>query len=258
MKEIITEIQNIKNKTDLNYKVKTSVEEFTIKIFDVLFDDTIDLTIGFELLKNLFETAVKYSCTNPDEICDKTWNGFAKKLPQILKNLNADAQYFLESDPAAKNVEEIYFAYPGFYAIAIHRMSHEIYNAGLHLFSRLMSEFAHRKTGTDIHPGATIKTPFFIDHATGIVIGETCLIEPRVKVYQGVTLGALSVSKDKQNTKRHPTVMSDVCIYANATILGGATIIGAHSVIGGNVWVTKSVPENSLVYNTIESKIKTR
>jgi len=164
----------------------------------------------------------------------------------------------MESDPAARKVEEIYFAYPGFYAIAIHRLSHEIYNEKLYLFARLMSEYAHRLTGTDIHPGATIHAPVFIDHATGIVIGETCIIEPRVKIYQGVTLGALSVTKDKQDTKRHPTVKSNVCIYANATVLGGETVIGENSIIGGNVWVVKSIPENSVVYNKIESNIKTR
>lgn len=258
MKEIIKELQNIKQNTDLNYSVKTSVEDFTQKIFSVLFDDSIDLAHSFEELENLFKAAAKISCMCPQEVCDKTWNTFAKKLPTILKDLNKDAVYFMESDPAARRIEEIYFAYPGFYALAIHRLSHEIYNQNLYLFARLMSEFAHRQTGTDIHPGATIHAPVFIDHATGIVIGETCIIEPHVKIYQGVTLGALSVSKDKQDKKRHPTVKSNVCIYANATILGGETVVGENSIIGGNVWVTKSVPDNSVVYNTIEANIKTR
>lgn len=258
MKEIIKELQNIKKNTDLNYSVKTSVENFTQKIFSVLFDDSIDLTDGFKELEILFKKAAKISCRSAPEVCDKSWINFAKKLPEILKNLNQDAAYFMDSDPAARRIEEIYFAYPGFYAIAIHRLSHEVYNLNLYLFSRLMSEYAHRLTGTDIHPGATIKSPVFIDHATGIVIGETCVIEPYVKIYQGVTLGALSVSKDKQYKKRHPTVKSHVCIYANATILGGETFVGEHSIIGGNVWVTKSVPENSVVYNTIEANIKSR
>jgi len=258
MKEIIRELQSIKKNTDLNYSVKSSVEEFTQKIFSVLFDDSIDLANGFKELELLFKKAAKISCASSQEVCDKTWEHFAKKLPIILSDLNKDAIYFMESDPAARRIEEIYFAYPGFYAIAIHRLSHEIYNQELYLFSRLMSEYAHRLTGTDIHPGATIHAPVFIDHATGIVIGETCIIEPNVKIYQGVTLGALSVSKDKQDTKRHPTVKSNVCIYANATILGGKTIVEENSIIGGNVWVTKSVPKNSVVYNTIEANIKSR
>lgn len=258
MEKIIKELQSIKQNTDLNYSVKTSVENFTQKIFSVLFDDSIDLVHGFGELEDLFKTAAKISCLSTKEVCDKAWNTFSEKLPTILKDLNKDAAYFMESDPAARRIEEIYFAYPGFYALAIHRLSHEIYNQNLYLFSRLMSEYAHRQTGTDIHPGATIEAPVFIDHATGIVIGETCIIEPLVKIYQGVTLGALSVSKDKQDKKRHPTVKSNVCIYANATILGGETVVGENSIIGGNVWVTKSVPDNSVVYNTIQANIKTR
>ncbi|MDO6801537.1 serine O-acetyltransferase [Wenyingzhuangia sp. 1_MG-2023] len=258
MKEIIKQLQDIKQKTDLNYSVKTSVEDFTQKIFGVLFDDTIDLEQGFKELEVLFKNAAKISCLSTKEVCNKAWLIFSEKLPSILEDLNKDASYFMESDPAARRIEEIYFAYPGFYAIAIHRLSHEIYNLKLYLFARLMSEYAHSQTGTDIHPGATIHAPVFIDHATGIVIGETCIIEPKVKIYQGVTLGALSVTKDKQDKKRHPTVKSNVCIYANATILGGETIVGENSIIGGNVWVTKSTPENSVVYNTIESHVKTR
>lgn len=258
MEKTIKELQRIKQNTNLNYSVKTSVEDFTQKIFNTLFDDSIDIAESFGALENLFKTAAKISCLSTSEECSKNWIVFSEKLPLILEDLNRDAQYFMESDPAARRLEEIYFAYPGFYALAIHRMSHEIYNQNLHLFARLMSEYAHRQTGTDIHPGATIKAPIFIDHATGIVIGETCVIEPQVKIYQGVTLGALSISKDKQNIKRHPTVKSNVCIYANATILGGETVVGEHSIIGGNVWVTKSVPENSIVYNTIEANIKTR
>lgn len=258
MENIINELQKIKDQTDLNYRVKTYVEKFTQKIFSVMFDDSVDLPTGFDELEFLFKKAIKFSCLHQEDICDTAWNNFANKLPSILNDLNKDASYFMECDPAAKHLEEVYFAYPGFYAIAIHRFSHEVYNAGLYLFARLMNEYAHRQTGTDIHPGATIKSPVFIDHATGIVIGETCIIEPRVRIFQGVTLGALSVSKDKQNTKRHPTVQSDVCIYANATILGGETIIGTNSIIGGNVFVTKSVPENSMVYATLETNVKSR
>lgn len=258
MEKIVAELQAIKQKTNLNYSVKTCVEEFTEQIFGVLFDDSIDLEKGIKNLEILFKKAAKIACESPEQICESSWDTFANNLPKVLTDLNTDAAYFMESDPAARRVEEIYFAYPGFYAIAIHRLSHEIYKLKLYLFARLMSEYAHSKTGTDIHPGATINAPVFIDHATGIVIGETCIIEPRVKIYQGVTLGALSVTKDKQDVKRHPTVKSDVCIYANATVLGGETVIGKNSIIGGNVWVVKSIPENSVVYKTIESNIKTR
>lgn len=255
---MITELQAIKQQTNLNYSVKIIVEEFTQQIFGVLFDDTINLEQGFKELETLFKKAAKIACDSPEEICNSAWETFANSLPKVLKDLNTDAAYFMQCDPAARKLEEIYFAYPGFYAIAIHRLSHVLYQQKLYLFARLMSEYAHSQTGTDIHPGAIIHAPVFIDHATGIVIGETCVIEPRVKIYQGVTLGALSVTKDKQDTKRHPTVKSDVCIYANATVLGGETIIGENSIIGGNVWVVKSIPENSVVYNTIEANIKTR
>jgi len=258
MKKVILELQSIKQKNNLNYKVKTYVERFTKNIFSVLFDDSIDLAEGLQELEVLFKKAAKISCQHPEEICDSTWNTFANALPKVLENLSKDAQYFMQSDPAARRVEEIYFAYPGFYAIAIHRLCHEVYKLKLYLFARLMSEYAHTQSGADIHPGANIAAPVFIDHATGIVIGETCIISPKVKIYQGVTLGALSVTKDKQDTKRHPTVKSNVCIYANATVLGGETIIGENSIIGGNVWVVKSIPKNSVVYNKIESNIKQR
>ena len=158
--------------------------------------------------------------------------------------------------PAANNIEEVYLAYPGFYAIAVYRFSHEFYKIDMPLIPRLMSEYAHRLTGIDINPGAEIGTPFFIDHGTGIVIGETAVIKDHVKIYQGVTLGALQVTKEMQGEKRHPTVEDNVTIYANATILGGDTIIGKNSTIGGNVWVIASIPENSLVYHTSETKLK--
>jgi serine O-acetyltransferase len=148
-------------------------------------------------------------------------------------------------------------AYPGFYAIAIYRLAHELYNKGFPLVPRLMTEYAHRQTGVDINPGAQIGESFFIDHATGVVIGETAIIKNNVKIYQGVTLGALYVAKNLQMTKRHPTIEDNVTIYANATILGGDTIIGKNSIIGGNAWVTSSVPSNSTVFHNPEIKIKT-
>lgn len=142
------------------------------------------------------------------------------------------------------------------FAIAVYRLSHELYKIGLPLVPRLMTECAHRFTGVDINPGAVIGVPFFIDHGTGVVIGETTIIKNNVKIYQGVTLGALSVHKGLRNVKRHPTIENNVTIYANATILGGNTVIGANSVIGGNVWLTKSIPENSMVSHNPQINIK--
>ncbi len=173
--------------------------------------------------------------------------GFLNTLPYVREALTADAEAILLGDPAAKTFEEVVLAYPGFLATAVHRLAHELYKLGLPLFPRLLSEWSHRETGIDIHPGAEIGVGFAIDHGTGVVIGETSVIGDRVRLYQGVTLGALAVSKKLANRKRHPTIGNDVVIYANATILGGNTVIGDGSIIGGNVWLTSSVPPRSVV-----------
>lgn len=170
------------------------------------------------------------------------------KLPQVKGLVISDAKFTFASDPAATSVEEVLISYPGLRAIATHRLSAILYKFKVPIVPRLFSEFAHGATGIDIHPGATIGPEFCIDHGTGIVIGETAIIGSRVKIYQGVTLGGLSVFKASANKKRHPTVEDGVVIYANATILGGDTVIGRNSVIGGNVWLTHSVPPNSKVY----------
>jgi serine O-acetyltransferase len=169
-----------------------------------------------------------------------------------------DAEAIEEGDPAAESVEEVVSAYPGFHAIAIYRIAHEFYALEVPIFPRLLSELAHQRTGIDIHPGATIGRSFFIDHGTGIVIGETSVIGERVKIYQGVTLGALSVEKSLSASKRHPTIENGVVIYSNATILGGETVIGHDSVIGGNVWLTESVLPYSVVYNRSEIRVRNR
>ena len=174
---------------------------------------------------------------------------FTIRIPEIKKMLNIDLEAFISSDPAANSKDEIIMAYPGFYALSLHRMAHFFFNEGALLFSRLVSEYAHRLTGIDIHPGATIDTGFFIDHGTGIVIGETTIVGKNVKIFQGVTLGALSVSKWRKGMKRHPTVEDNVVLYSACTILGGNTIIGHNSVIGGNVWLTQSVIPYSTVVN---------
>jgi serine O-acetyltransferase len=253
---IIQNISDLKSHLNINYGIKTKVEAFTEKLFYTLFDSNAHLGQSIDELEIFFKEIVKIACKKPEDLCDNVWERFIEKLPLVFKNLNQDAAYILENDPASNSIEEVYLGYPGFYAIAIYRLSHELYSLDLFLFSRLMSEYAHKITGTDIHAGATIASPFFIDHATGIVIGETTVIEKHVKLYQGVTLGALSVSKDMKNAKRHPTVERNVCIYANATILGGETIIGNGSIIGGNAWVTKSIPPKSVVINTTTTEIK--
>jgi serine O-acetyltransferase len=254
-----TIIQNIaaqKSHSSINYGIKTKTEDFTEKLFYTLFDSNAHLSESINELEKQFKEIAKIACKKPEDLCDCAWNNFLEKLPSVLQKLNQDAAYILENDPASNDINEVYLAYPGFYAIAIYRLSHELYLLDLLLFSRLMSEYAHRITGTDIHSGADIASPFFIDHATGIVIGETTVIHENVKIYQGVTLGALSVSKDMKNAKRHPTVDKNVCIYANATILGGETTIGQNSIVGGNSWVTKSIPANSIVLNTTTTEVK--
>jgi serine O-acetyltransferase len=173
-------------------------------------------------------------------------------LENIYQKLLVDADAIYNADPAAKTKDEIFLAYPGFYAIAFHRLAHQLHTQKIPLVPRIWSEYAHSKTGIDIHPGATIGDAFVIDHGTGIVIGETTLIGNNVKIYQGVTLGALSVQKDKAAQKRHPTIQDNVVIYSGATILGGNTIIGHDSVIGGNVWLTKEVNPFSIVYHNAE------
>ena len=253
---IVQNINASKSHFSIHYGIKTKTEAFTEKLFYTLFDSDAPIDKSIDELEIQFKEIASLACKKPKDSCESYWGKFLHKLPSVLEKLNKDASYILENDPASNSLEEIYLAYPGFYAIAIYRLSHELYLLDLMLFSRLMSEYAHRITGTDIHAGAQIASPFFIDHATGIVIGETTVIEKNVKVYQGVTLGALSVSKEMKNSKRHPTVESDVCLYANATILGGKTIIGKNSIVGGNSWITKSIPPHSMVLNTTTTEVK--
>jgi serine O-acetyltransferase len=179
-----------------------------------------------------------------------------EQLPELRQVLAEDVQAAFEGDPAAKNYGEIVFCYPGVAAVTVFRIAHELFKLKVPLIPRMMTEYAHAKTGIDIHPGATIGRRFFIDHGTGVVIGETTHIGDGVKVYQGVTLGALSFPRDEngeilRNVKRHPTIEDEVVIYANATILGGRTVIGHHSVIGSSAWITRSIPPHTTV--TIES-----
>jgi serine O-acetyltransferase len=184
---------------------------------------------------------------------------FFKELPRIRSVLAEDMKAAFRGDPAAKSFEEVIVSYPGFEAVTAHRLANFFWNAKVPVIPRMISELVHSRTGIDIHPGATIGGAFFIDHGTGVVIGETTVIGRNVKLYQGVTLGALSVKKEEADVKRHPTIEDDVTIYANATILGGETVIGRGSVIGGSVWITGSVPPESMIYTkTGEQAAKTK
>jgi serine O-acetyltransferase len=180
---------------------------------------------------------------------------FFEELPHICKILTTDVSATLKGDPAARSEFEVIRAYPAFYALSFYRMAHTLFKLDVPLIPRILTEWAHSKTGIDIHPGAEIGEYFHIDHGTGIVIGETTKIGKHVQLFQGVTLGALSVDKSMAFTKRHPTVEDHVIIYSNATILGGETVIGHHSIIGGNVWLTKSVPPGTMVYHNSEITI---
>jgi len=190
-------------------------------------------------------------CVECADKADTITDRFLAHLPELRRQVTLDLHAAYESDPAATGVDEILFCYPGTYAITVYRMAHALLCEGAVIIPRIMTEVAHRRTGVDIHPGAEIGESFFIDHGTGVVIGQTTLIGNRVRVYQGVTLGALSVPQGETRPtpghRRHPTLEDDVVIYANATILGGQTVIGAGSVIGGNAFVTASVPPGARV-----------
>jgi serine O-acetyltransferase len=213
----------------------------------------------FQILSEQIATAIRHDCVRFDLVCtnceergQRAALQFLKDIPNLQAVLAKDIIAAHEGDPASKYFDEIIFSYPGLFAITVYRMAHHLLEQGVPLIPRIMTEYAHSLTGIDIHPGVHIGESFFIDHGTGVVIGETTTIGDRVRIYQGVTLGALSLSKDEverlRNKKRHPTIEDDVIIYSNATILGGKTVIGARSVIGGNVWLTESVPPDTTVF----------
>ncbi len=253
---ILQSIRNNKKSFQIDFSLKAKTETFTNDLFYILFDSNVSMIENIDDLAELFTEITTISCTHPGFNCKKVWKRFLVQLPKILDQLNQDAKCIYLHDPASNSIEEVILAYPGFYAIAVYRLSHEFYKQGMPLIPRMMSEYAHRLTGIDIHPGAQIGSPFFIDHGTGVVIGESTIIKDHVKLYQGVTLGALQVSKEMKNKKRHPTIENHVTIYASATILGGETVIGKNSTIGGNVWLTESVPEHAIVYHKPLTKLK--
>lgn len=227
-------------------------------------DDLISFTIGAKTRRLVRELTVEISRSleyavrsegreSEPGTCRKEAEIIAMDLLELIPTLReramGDVEAAYKGDPAAKSRDEVILSYPGLEAVTCYRVAHELYVRDVPLISRMMSEHVHRKTGIDIHPGAQIDDGFFIDHATGVVVGETSVIGKNVKIYQGVTIGALSVAKNMADKKRHPTINDNVTIYAGATILGGNTVIGQGSVIGGNVWITSSVPAFSVVYN---------
>ncbi len=234
-------------------RLKCEVEAFTRELFYSLYEITNVESVQSQNVKKQFIYILETLNVVDSE---ETWDVFIKQFPEIQKKLELDAQAAFDKDPAASSIKEVYLAYPGFYAIAIYRMSHVLLTMGVQILPRMMSEYAHGVTGTDIHPGARIGNSFFIDHATGIVIGQTAIIKNHVSIYQGVTLGGVQVKKELANVKRHPTIDDHVTIYANATILGGDITIGKNSIIGANVWITESIPPNTIVSH--QSSIKTK
>lgn len=212
----------------------------------------------FDLLSEQICRSIRHDCFRYDQACAECEEqghrlalDLLEAIPYIRKTLATDVRAAYDGDPAAKSYDEIIFSYPGIYAIAVYRVAHKLFEFGVPLLPRIMTEHAHSISGIDIHPGAEIGDRFVIDHGTGVVIGETTVIGKNVRIYQGVTLGALSIPKDAgdlfRGKKRHPTIEDDVIIYSGATILGGDTNIGARSVIGGNVWLTESVPPDTTV-----------
>jgi len=226
------------------FKFKEKVETLAKELFYCVLETSDAQKIQLNNLKSSFFNISKgLQCG----ICSSKWEQFTIEIKTLKSKLQLDAEAAYNKDPAAKSIKEVYLAYPGFYAIAMYRISHILWQLDIPILPRMISEYAHGVTGTDIHPGAAIGDSFFIDHATGVVIGETAVIHNNVIIYQGVTLGGIKVEKSLINTKRHPTIKDNVTIYANATILGGDVEIGENSIIGANVWITKSIPENVLV-----------
>ena len=216
------------------------------------------VTIFYENLTRQLNSAIRHDCFRHNHSCSQCGERsrqmageFIRCLPQIRELLESDINATLEGDPAAANADEVIFSYPGLFAILVYRLAHKLIELEVPIIPRIMSEYAYHRSAIDIHPGAIIGDSFFIDHGAGVVVGATSTIGNRVRIYQGVTLGALSLPKGAgtllKNSKRHPTIEDDVIIYANATILGGETVIGARSIVGGNVWLTESIGPDTKV-----------
>lgn len=227
-------------------------------LFPILHDDPVPARVQYAILRHELQKLLFPLLDDKVVSAASISDQFFEKLPETYELLMQDAQAILEFDPAATCLEEVIATYPGFYAIANYRIANLLHLLGAPLLPRVFSEYVHGKTGIDIHPAATIGRSFFIDHGTGVVIGATAVIGNNVKIYQGVTLGALQVDKSLANVKRHPTIEDNCILYANSTILGGKTIVGHDSVIGGNSWVTESVAPFSVVLNQSSAKVRTR
>lgn len=269
MKDIEKNIntEEIANKLCESYKVYGDLPSVTLDDAGVFLNDTLSLLFPqlakgnknsaksikprIDKLANDLYQLILNSAEISEDDCQKHVESFIADLPKLTQEVKHDAQALKDGDPAAHSIHDIVITYPGLYAIASHRIANRFYKMEIPLFPRLISEYSHRLTGVDINPGANIGKSFFLDHATGVVIGETAIIGDNVKIYQGVTLGALKVNKGQKNVKRHPTIEDNVTIYANATILGGDTVIGHDSLIGGNVWLTSSViPKSRVMYRS--------
>lgn len=260
--QFVQDLFERKYKSRSTHLCKTKLSSFLQQLLGLIFPqqahDPIrsveDLQAAFE--KNKLQLSLCLDCIRDqsqfsEDQVQMLIQKFYHALPVIEAQLNDDADYIYSDDPAAKSLDEVILCYPGFYAIMVYRVAHYFHEARVPLFPRALSELAHEKTGVDIHPGARIGSPFFIDHGTGIVIGETTVIGKRVKLFQGVTLGAISVHAAQKGIKRHPDIQDDVLIYSNATILGGDTVVGAGSVIGANACVTKSVPQSARIVSPL-------
>ena len=253
--QFIEQIYNAHNEC-VQCPSKEEVSDFYKRLLGTLFPNyatqSFDSLTKFNLhILNLREELYEMLYTqlrNSEVDAHDTTKAFFDSIPTVYEKLQQDIVAMYEGDPAATSTDEVVRSYPGFYAIAAYRLAHELAKSGVEILPRMFTEHAHSVTGIDIHPNAQIGNYFCIDHGTGIVIGETTEIGDHVKVYQGVTLGALSVKKEDAKTKRHPTIQDHVVIYSGATILGGKTVIGEKSVIGGNVWITESVPANTKVH----------
>lgn len=250
---VIEIIDKIRQVLFPGYFSREKVDPVTLKYVVGQSVSTIFEMVSEQIVNSIRHDCLKYSepCSDCVEQGQKICLDFLETIPEIRKTLATDVMATFEGDPAAKNYDEIVFSYPGIFAISVYRVAHTLYQLGVPLLPRIMTEYAHGETGIDIHPGAKIGERFVIDHGTGVVIGESTMIGRNVRIYQGVTLGALSVPKDAadkmRGQKRHPTIEEDVIIYSGATILGGKTVIGARSVIGGNVWITEPVPPDTQV-----------
>jgi serine O-acetyltransferase len=249
------EIVNFKKQQGCSLPDASRARRFVRRLFEVLFickneadNNEFEIASQLKKLERQLQLVLEPVLHSEAASVEQT-NIFFNNVPALYKKLLLDATALFEADPAAKTIDEVLVSYPGFFAVAAHRIAHQLHQQKIPLLPRIIGEYAHSKTGIDIHPGATIGESFAIDHGTGIVIGETSIIGNKVKIFQGVTLGALSVQKEKASEKRHPTIEDNVVIYSGATILGGETIVGHDSVIGGNVWLTKSVIPFSIVYH---------